>query len=117
MRHGETVRAKLFGAANPVGSAIRVKQFSREVIGLLRSKGTASMGPDQDDAVVVPLRTLRRRVSGSRDVSSIMVAAADGVSTDRVKASIEQLMRERRHIAESKTTTSTCSTRRRSPRP
>ena len=97
---GETVRAKLFGAANPVGSAIRVKQFSCEVIGLLRSKGTASMGRDQDDAVVVPLRTLQRRVSGSRDVSSIMVAAADGVSTDRVTASIEQLMRERRHIAE-----------------
>ena len=97
---GETVRAKLFGAANPVGSAIRVKQFSCEVIGLLQSKGTASMGRDQDDAVVVPLRTLQRRVSGSHDVGSIMVAAADGVSTDRVKASIEQLMRERRHIAE-----------------
>ena len=56
---GETVRAKLFGAANPVGSAIGVKQFSCEVIGLLRSKGTASMGRDQDDAVVVPLRTLQ----------------------------------------------------------
>ena len=44
---GETVRSKLFGGANPVGSAIRVKQFSCEVIGLLRSKGQASMGRDQ----------------------------------------------------------------------
>ena len=36
---GETVRSRLFGAANPVGSSVRVKQFSCEVIGLLRSKG------------------------------------------------------------------------------
>jgi putative ABC transport system permease protein len=96
---GETVRSKLFGRANPVGSSVRVKQFSCEVIGLLQSKGQASMGQDQDDTVLVPLRTLQRRVTGSQDVRQIQVAAADGVSTDRVKASIEALMRERRHIA------------------
>ena len=43
---GETVRNKWFGQANPVGSAIRVKQFSRDVIGLLKSKGQASIGRD-----------------------------------------------------------------------
>jgi putative ABC transport system permease protein len=95
---GETVRSKLFGTANPVGSTIRVKQFSCDVIGLLRPKGQASMGRDQDDTVVVPLRTLQRRVAGNQDVGQIMVAARDGVSTDRVKASVEQLMRERRRI-------------------
>ncbi len=96
---GETVRSKLFATANPVGSVIRVKQFSCDVIGLLRSKGQASMGRDQDDTVLVPLRTMQRRVAGNQDVSSILVAAMDGVSTDRVRASVEQLMRERRHIA------------------
>ncbi len=95
---GETVRQKLFGTANPVGSAIRVKQFSCDVIGLLRSKGQASFGRDQDDTVIVPLRTLQRRVTGSQEISQIMVAARDGVSTDRIKASVEDLMRERRHI-------------------
>ncbi|MEO8195234.1 MAG: ABC transporter permease [Thermoanaerobaculia bacterium] len=95
---GETVREKLFEAANPVGSTIRVKQFSCEVIGLLRSKGQASMGRDQDDTVIIPLRTLQRRVTGSNDVSLIMVAAMDGVSTERIKSSVEELMRERRHI-------------------
>jgi putative ABC transport system permease protein len=94
---GQTVRAKLFGQANPVGSTIRVKQFSCEVIGLLASKGQASMGRDQDDTVIVPLRTLQRRVTGNQDISSISVAADDGAST-RVKAGIEDLMRERRHI-------------------
>ncbi len=97
---GETVRAKLFGAANPVGTTIRVKQFSCDVIGLLASKGQASMGRDQDDTVVVPLRTLQRRVTGSQDVSQIQVAARDGVSTDRVKAALTDLMRERRRIGD-----------------
>jgi putative ABC transport system permease protein len=94
---GETVRNKLFGAANPVGSSLRVKQFSCTVVGLLRSKGQASMGRDQDDTVIVPLRTLQRRVTGNQDVGSVMVAAADGAS-QRVAAGIETLMRERRHI-------------------
>ena len=97
---GETVRNKLFGQENPVGSAIRVKQFSCDVIGLLKSNGQASMGRDQDDTVIVPLKTLQRRVSGSQDISSLMVAAADGASTERIKASVEQLMRERRHVGE-----------------
>jgi putative ABC transport system permease protein len=95
---GETVRSKLFGADNPVGSTIRVKQFTCDVIGLLRAKGQASMGRDQDDTVLVPLRTLQRRIAGSQDVGQITVAARDGVATDVVKASIERLMRERRRI-------------------
>jgi putative ABC transport system permease protein len=87
----------LFGEANPVGSSIRVKRFSCNVIGLLQSKGQASLGRDQDDTVIVPLRTLQRRVTGSQDVSSIMVAANDGAS-ERAMSRIETLMRERRHI-------------------
>jgi putative ABC transport system permease protein len=97
---GETVRNRLFGQSSPMGSVIRVKQFSCDVIGLLKSKGQASMGRDQDDTVIVPLKTLQRRVTGSQDISSLMVGVKDGVSTERLKASIEQLMRERRHIGE-----------------
>jgi putative ABC transport system permease protein len=95
---GDTVRTKLFGQAEPVGETIRVKQFSCEVVGVLAAKGQASMGRDQDDTVVIPLRTLQRRVTGSQDVQSIMVAAQDGVSTELVKGRIEALMRERRRI-------------------
>jgi putative ABC transport system permease protein len=96
---GETVRSKLFGAASPVGSQIRVKQFACDVIGLLAAKGQASMGRDQDDTVVMPLRTVQRRVAGSQDIGQIMVAVGDGAAAERVKTALEQLMRERRRIA------------------
>jgi putative ABC transport system permease protein len=98
---GETVRSRLFGGQNPVGSEIRIRQFACEVIGLLRSKGQSAMGSDQDDAVIMPLRTVQRRLSGSQDVNRIMVSVAEGASIDAVKDQITLLMRERRNIDES----------------
>ena len=98
---GETVRAKLFGRQNPVGSHIRLNKLSCEVIGLLEAKGQSTMGTDQDDLVVIPLRTFQRRIAGNEDVSIIQVSVRDGVSTDRVKQEIVRLMRVRRHIANS----------------
>lgn len=96
---GATVRKELFGTRSPVGSKIRLKQFSCEVIGLLRSKGQSAMGMDQDDVIVIPLRTFQRRISGKTEVSSILVSVRDGVPTEKVQADITRLLRERRHIA------------------
>ena len=96
---GETTRSKLFGRESPIGSTIRVKQFSCEVIGLLVAKGQSSMGRDQDDAVVMPLRTVQRRLAGNQDVGMLLVSVRDGVSTSLVKQQIENLLRERRRLA------------------
>ncbi len=98
---GETVRQKLFGRQNPIGSQIRLNKLSCEVIGLLEAKGQSSMGTDQDDLVVIPLRTFQRRVAGNEDVSIIQVSARDGVSTDKVKQDITRLLRGRRHLSAS----------------
>jgi putative ABC transport system permease protein len=97
---GETVRSKLFTGQNPVGSEIRIKQFACEVIGLLKSKGQSAMGSDQDDVVIMPLRTVQRRITGTQDVSRMMVSVATGASIDGVKDQITQLLRERRNIAD-----------------
>ncbi|MCX6864701.1 MAG: ABC transporter permease, partial [Verrucomicrobia bacterium] len=96
---GETVREKLFGRRNPIGCRIRLQKLSCEVIGLLKRKGQSSMGQDQDDLIVVPLRTFQRRIAGSDDVSMIQVSAKDGASTDRVKRDIRRIMRGRRHLS------------------
>ncbi|MFZ0311041.1 MAG: ABC transporter permease [Candidatus Sulfotelmatobacter sp.] len=96
---GETVRKKLFGAQDPVGSEVRIKDFSCAIVGLLASKGQASMGRDQDDTVVIPLRTLQRRMTGKQDVGSIMVSVDENKSTEKVQGQIESLMREHRHIS------------------
>ena len=95
---GETVRRELFGNLDPIGAKIRLNKISCEVIGLAASKGQASMGGDQDDMVLMPLRTFWRRIAGNQDVSFIQLSARDGVSTTKVKNDVEALMRERRHI-------------------
>ena len=63
------------------------------MIGTLASKGQSGFGQDQDDLVIVPLRTVQRRMAGNSDVNSIMVSARDGVATEKVQADIERLMR------------------------
>jgi len=96
---GATVRKELFGPQDPLGQKIRLKQVSCEVVGLLEAKGQSTMGTDQDDLMVMPLRTFHRRLAGNRNVTLIQASVREGESTERAKEDIERLMRKRRHIA------------------
>lgn len=96
---GSTVRDELFGDQDPLGATIRLKKLSCQVIGVLESKGQTGFGQDQDDIVMVPLRTLQRRIAGNTDVDAIYVSAHEGISTNAVREDIEAVMRERRRIA------------------
>ena len=97
---GETVRSDLFGAQDPLGANIRVDKISCEVIGVLSPKGRSTFGQDQDDLVVLPIRTVQRRIAGNTDVSMIWISIAQVSQTAQIKSGIEKLMRERRHIGE-----------------
>jgi putative ABC transport system permease protein len=96
---GSTVHKELFGDQDPLGATIRLQKFSCQVIGVLESKGQTGFGRDQDDIVMIPLRTLQRRIAGNNDVDAIYLSAQEGMSTAAVKEDIERLMRERRRIA------------------
>lgn len=95
---GATVQRELFGSEDPLGANVRLGKLSCQVIGTLTSKGQSGFGQDQDDLVVLPLRTVQRRMVGNADVNSIMVSARDGVSTEKVQADLEALLTERRKI-------------------
>jgi len=100
---GETVRREIYGGTagqTGLGAQLRVKQFSCDVVGILASKGQSGMG-DQDDTVVVPLHTLQRRVTGTRNVATLSVSMADGTDSVPLKASLRELLRERRKLSES----------------
>ncbi|MGZ8426669.1 MAG: ABC transporter permease [Candidatus Binatia bacterium] len=96
---GATANKELFGAQEPLGSKLRLKNVSCEVIGLLEAKGQSVMGRDQDDLIIIPLRTFQRRIAGNRDIALIQLSVRDESAIDRVKSAIERLMRERRHLA------------------
>ncbi len=95
---GETVRSELFGSTPALEQSIRVGGVSCEVIGTLGKKGQSGMGSDQDDIVVMPLKVFQRRIGGSTEVSSMILSAENGVSTSKIQANVERLLRERRKI-------------------
>ncbi|WP_141267070.1 ABC transporter permease [Thermodesulfovibrio sp. Kuro-1] len=97
---GETVKTKLFGGQNALGERIRIGKLSCEVIGLLEAKGQSAMGTDQDDIIIIPLRTFQRRISGSQDIAMIMVSIKKDISTEKAQQDIRELMRERRHLSQ-----------------
>ncbi|WP_178861046.1 ABC transporter permease [Thiomicrorhabdus cannonii] len=97
---GETVREQLFGKESPIGNQIRFHKMACTVIGLLQSKGQSSFGSDQDDIILMPLKTFQRRISGDQDINLIQVAILQGLDTSEYKRKIVKLMRDRRHLSD-----------------
>ena len=98
---GGTIQRELFGAnVDPVGKSLRTGGFSCRVVGLLKTKGTAAMGGDQDDLVVMPLKTVQRRILGESRVASLMLRSNADSDRERLKDAVRDLMRERRSLSE-----------------
>ena len=101
---GATVAKQLFGAADPLDQSIRIKRVPFTIIGVLETKGQSMMGTDQDDLILVPIKTARSRVLGTasaarnRSVSTIWVKAADSVDTKVVEEQVRGLLRQRHRI-------------------
>ena len=101
---GATVAKQLFGAADPLDQSIRIKRVPFTVIGVLDTKGQSLMGTDQDDLVLVPIKTARSRVLGTasaarnRTVGTIWVKAADGLDTKVVEEQVRSLLRQRHRV-------------------
>ena len=96
---GQSVRKELFGGQDPLGQKVRLAKLSCQVIGLLEAKGQSTMGTDQDDLVILPLRTFQRRIAGNQDIRLLQISVKDGASTQKAEQDITRLLRERRHIS------------------
>ncbi len=100
---GKTIIENVFEGVDPVGEIIRVKRIPFTIIGTLAPKGETPMGTDQDDTVIVPLSTAKKRLLGGRRLSGKLVRTiwvksytAEGVDVS-VRAMTE-LLRQRHRI-------------------
>jgi putative ABC transport system permease protein len=97
---GATIMKEMMVGLEPLGASVRVGKMSCEVIGVLEAKGQAMFGGDQDNTVVLPIRTYQRRLAGSGDkVAQIFMSGEDAAGLSDLKTQIVQVMRERRHMA------------------
>jgi putative ABC transport system permease protein len=97
---GQTIVEKLFQTSNPLGQSIRIKNIPIEVIGILEKKGANLVGQDQDNIVLIPHTTVRKRLHGSNfdSVDAIMASAASIQRMTDAENDIRQLLFERHHI-------------------
>jgi putative ABC transport system permease protein len=95
---GTSVVKQLFADENPIGMNIRLKNLSCNIIGVLKSKGAAAFGNDQDEIIIVPLKMFQQKIKGDKDISSILISITDGDLINNAKTEITSLMQERRNL-------------------
>jgi len=97
---GQTLIPKLFRTVNPIDEVIRVNNVPFRVIGILEKKGANMVGDDQDNVVLMPHTTVRKRINGSPldTVHLIMVSARGTNQMATATRQIESLMYERHEI-------------------
>jgi putative ABC transport system permease protein len=100
---GQTVAQSLFGDTDPIGQIVRVKKLLCTVVGVLDSKGQNTFGQDQDDVIVIPLTTAKRKVLGvslanARTVNGISIKVGDNEDLKEVQQNIRDLVRQRHRL-------------------
>lgn len=95
---GKSAAKNLFKDKSPLGEKVRILQFSCEVIGILEEKGQGAMGNDQDDVILLPLRTFNRSISKGNtlyDIKRIMISLKDGLDSqsavDEISAALTDI--------------------------
>jgi putative ABC transport system permease protein len=99
---GATVKTKLYPADAPIGTRLRLGEVSCEVIGVLATRGQGGFGQDADDTVLMPIKAVQRRFTGTQDIRAIIVGADPAYDSADVQNSIAALLRERRSITAGK---------------
>jgi putative ABC transport system permease protein len=97
---GRTIVEKLFQTSNPVGETIRIRNIPFEVIGVLETKGANMVGEDQDNLIIAPYTTIRKRLQGS-NFENVDVILASARASDRMPEAehqIRQLLCERHRV-------------------
>jgi putative ABC transport system permease protein len=92
---GAKVRDALFAGDNPIGTDVRIRGVPYEVIGVLDAKGTFGDGGDEDNQVLIPIRTALRRVMNETWLNEVFVSVADVQRMEDAQKSIGDLLRAR----------------------
>ena len=100
---GQTVVYNLFGESDPVGEVIRIKNVPFTVVGVLDRKGQSTQGSDQDDTILIPLPTAKKKVVGisqanARAVGSISVKVREASMMSPAEDEIRGLLRQRHRL-------------------
>jgi putative ABC transport system permease protein len=97
---GARINQLLFGGQDSVGKQIMIGDVPFEVVGVLKAKGVLADGSDEDDRIVIPIRTALRRVFNISWLNPIFVSVDNVAQMDQVRMEIAELLRIRHRLIE-----------------
>jgi macrolide transport system ATP-binding/permease protein len=98
---GPTVATALFGDSDPLGRSINVEHIKFKVIGVLARKGSSGF-QDQDDKILIPLKTAMKKVLGRQFLGTISIETTGPEQTEPVMEAVRVLMRKRHRLPDYK---------------
>ena len=97
---GKTVIKNMLGGEDPLGKTVRINAIPFRIIGIFESKGLDSDGIDQDDILLIPIKSMLRRILNQNYISTIYAKADSRRNIERVAAKIKTVLRDRHKIAD-----------------
>jgi len=97
---GKTVIKNMLGGEDPLGKTVRINAIPFRIIGIFESKGLDSDGIDQDDILLIPIKSMLRRLLNQNYISTIYAKADSRENIDRVAVKIKTLLRDRHKISD-----------------
>jgi putative ABC transport system permease protein len=97
---GKTVIKNMLGGGDPLGKTVRINAIPFRIIGVFESKGLDSDGIDQDEILLIPIKSMLRRILNQSHISTIYVKADSRRNIERVAAKIKTELRDRHKIAD-----------------
>ena len=97
---GQTLVRNLFPDTDPIGQQVRVKSIPFRVVGVLNRKGANLVGQDQDNILLMPYTTVRKRLQNSAfsNVDIIFVSARSAALSPRAEQEIHALLMDRHRV-------------------
>ncbi len=95
---GATIARDVLLGVDPLGQVLRVGAMPCAIVGVMGAKGQSAFGNDQDDTIVMPLRTFQRRIAGSTRIGTIFVSADTPQAVTDVQSAMIEILRETRRV-------------------
>ncbi len=94
---GSELSQTFFGYSSPVGKTVKIAGDNYTVIGELESQGS-SMGTNADNMVLMPITT-SKYITGTDDITSLYIKAADENNVSLAQFSIENYLKSNLNAA------------------
>lgn len=97
---GSKTASDLFGAQDPVGKLVKIKEINFRVVGVTAAKGVGAFGVDQDSQVIVPVSTAQKILLGINHYSNFQIEVADANLIPQAQEEIAAILRNNHHITD-----------------